>query len=234
MKIQSQFRRTRAFSLVELLVVVAVIAIIAGFAVPAVTTMIRGSQLTEGSQLLTDQLALARQTALSKSHSLEVRFYKFGDPETPGEDPSDYSTGFYRAFQTFEILENGAALPLGKIQRLPSGVIMNEDKYSSLIICKAGSDGAKANKPTEADPAMPDEKTKRNYRYVSFRFLPDGSTDLSTTGTPAEGPIQKNDSWFITLHGANVKTTDITTTNYFTLQVDPVTGSTRAYRPTVQ
>ena len=86
MKSKAPSFASRAFSLVELLVVMAVIAIVAGFAVPAVTTMLKGSQLTQGSQMVVDQIALARQTALSRNRSVEVRFYKFADPEIPGED----------------------------------------------------------------------------------------------------------------------------------------------------
>src|SRR5688572_6612010 len=126
-------RRARAFSLIELLVVCAIIGVIIGFTIPAVTTMMRGSQLTQGSQVLTDQLSLARQLALTRNRPVEVRFYKFADPETPGEDVKEQSTWRYRAFQTFEVLDNGAILPLGKIQMLPSTVIMNEGKLSSLL-----------------------------------------------------------------------------------------------------
>ena len=94
MKTKAHSLKSRAFSLVELLVVIAVIAIVAGYAVPAVTTMLKGSQLTQGSQMVVDQIALARQTALSRNRSVEVRFYKYADPETPGEelgklDPAD-------------------------------------------------------------------------------------------------------------------------------------------------
>src|SRR4051794_35822389 len=62
----------RGFSLIELLAVMGIIALIVGFTIPAVTTMMRGSQLTQGSQLLGDQIALARQLALSENRSIEV------------------------------------------------------------------------------------------------------------------------------------------------------------------
>src|SRR4051794_11618182 len=107
----------RGFSLLELLIVCGVIAVVVAFTIPAVTTMIRGSQLTQGAQLLTDQMSLARQRALTKCRAVEVRFYKFGDSEAPGESIGDSGTGKYRAFQLFDVLPSGPAVPLGRIQR---------------------------------------------------------------------------------------------------------------------
>ena len=49
MKKATSSKLRAAFSLVELLVVITIIAIIAGFAVPAVTGIMRGSALTQAS-----------------------------------------------------------------------------------------------------------------------------------------------------------------------------------------
>ena len=228
----------------ELLVVVAVIAIVAGFAVPAVTTMVRGSQLVQGSQAIQDQIALARQTALSRNKAVEVRFYKFADPETPGENPEDPDSGFFRALQLLEVLDNGVALPMGNITRLPINVIMNEGVFSTVLQQRPRV--LKANLK-QSDPEMPDNKVAKNYNYVALRFMPDGSTDMPLT-TPGKlatgaggGEAKKDDSWYITLHGTNVEkggaaSDGLTRTlppNYFTLQIDSVTGATRAYRPNI-
>ena len=51
----------------------------------------------------------------------------------------------------------------------------------------------------------------------------------------------KGDPWYLTLHGTNAAKgtgqTDGETSampdNYFTLQIDPITGTTRSYRPNV-
>lgn len=244
MKTKAHSLKSRAFSLVELLVVIAVIAIVAGYAVPAVTTMLKGSQLTQGSQMVVDQIALARQTALSRNRSVEVRFYKYADPETPGEEWGKADTWLFHAIQVFEVLDNGVALPLGAIQRLPTNVIINGGVLSTILNEKGGGTGV-FTKPSAVDPEIPgivnDQGKKpdidKSYVYAGFRFLPDGSTDLSPTGTVITKP--PGDSWYITL----VNPKDVNAiklgvnageaANYFTLQIDPITGSTRSYRPNV-
>jgi uncharacterized protein (TIGR02596 family) len=213
--------------LIELLVVCAIIGVIIGFTIPAVTTMMRGSQLTQGSQVLSDQLSLARQLALTRNRPVEMRFYKFADPETPGEDVKDQETWKYRAFQTFEVLDNGATLPLGKIQMLPSTVVMNEGKLSTLLDKNVRGEPLV---PTANDPEIPRIPTKEvskteSYVYQVLRFKPDGTTDLPSAG---------NAQWYVTLHGINDVVpleSNKPPPNFFTLQVDPVSGATRSFRP---
>lgn len=220
--------RQPGFSLIELLVVCAIIGIIVGFTIPAATTLMRGSQLTQGSQLLSDQFALARQIALSRNHPVEMRFYKYADPETPGEDTKEPSTWRYRAFQSFETLENGAIIPLNKVQMLPNAVVMSSGRLSTLL---DETVRGTAKKPAENDPEIPRIPSKKvskteSYVYQSFRFRPDGSTDLSSTGD-----VQ----WYVTLHGLNDRQAEESTKpppNFFTLQVDPVSGTARSFRPT--
>ena len=212
--------RASAFSLVELLVVMVVIAIVATFAVPAVTGIIRGSAMTQTSQILVDQLSLARQLALSKNRAMEVRFYQYADPEQPGEAVATAATWQYRALQVFEVVESGAAVPADKVQRFPGLVIVNPAAVFSTLI--AGT-GQVAKVPPTKDPELP-RGVGRNYKYVAFRFLQDGSTNLSPT---------QSGGWFLTVHSLNDKVTgSVPPLNFFTVQLNPVNGSTKGFRPT--
>ena len=212
-------RSTSGFSLIEMIVVVGIIAVIASFAVPAANTIIRGSQVSQASQLLTDQISFARQMALTKSHPVEVRMYRFADPEQPGEEVDKPDSGKFRAIQLFEILESGTAVPIGKITRLPMSVVINDGKLTTLIDTE-GTTPQTPKQPVDSDPELP-RGVKKRYEYSSFRFLPDGSTNLSPTK-----------SWYATIHAiTDIVNDDTPPPNFFTLQVDPVSGATKTYRP---
>lgn len=229
--------RHSAFSLIELVVVIAIIAIIAGFIVPAATGVLRGSAITQASQILTDQISLARQLALSRNRAVEVRFYAYGDAESPGEDwtvqPSTTNPvpllnpkAQFRAIQLFEILESGVAVRIdsSKLERLPVSVVIEPNvTFSSLIKTPAITPN------TTSDPDLP-RKVGKNYVYTSFRFLQDGSTNLSPT---------QAGGWFVTIRNltdipvANeLKNAKGVPINFFTLQIDPVSGAIKGFRPT--
>jgi len=78
-------RKSVAFSLVELLIVVAMIGILAVVSVPAALSGIRGMRLTTAGNQLADLSALARQTALSKNVITAV---VFAPTPTDGSGPS--------------------------------------------------------------------------------------------------------------------------------------------------
>jgi uncharacterized protein (TIGR02596 family) len=222
--------RLRAFSLVELLVVIAVIGIVATFAVPAVQGMMKGSALSTASSLMVDQMSLARQHSLSKNRVVEVRFYKFADPELPGENVQDPETGHFRALQTFEMAEGGTMVPVGKVVRMPDTIMMNSgDEISNLL----GEEPAWLTEPDpRIDPELP-RGVKHNYKFVAFKFLPDGTTSLSPTGK--KGQPSEGGKWFITVHteADRVRTNGDSTPppNFFTWQIDPVSGSSKILRP---
>jgi uncharacterized protein (TIGR02596 family) len=233
------------FSLIELIVVMAIIGILASFVVPAATTMVRGSQLTSASQVLVDQISYARQLALSKNESIEVRFLQYADPEIPGEKVSDPTTGKFRGIQVMEVTPSGIPIPVGKLQTLPPGVMMNPNsQYSSII----GGASASPITPTHAnnnDPPLP-RNIQLQYNYVAFRFFPDGSTNLASPQSISQTTLVTDNSattWFITMHAINdlPKLTGSSSSsgsspfqsiNFFTLQIDPISGSTMSYRPT--
>lgn len=214
------------FTLIELLVVISILATIAAFIIPAATKIAPASQLTQAGQMITDQLSLARQTALSENRAVEVRFYQFGDPSTPGEQVSNPSLGKYRALQLFEIMDSGSAVAMEMIQRVPPTVIMDSGATLSSIFdpTQAKSLPTTIAPTAVAGPLLnnPLPVVGTQYNATSFRFLPNGSTNLS----PATS------SWFVSAHSLNNGDAVATPPpNFFTIQIDATNGHIRTFRP---
>lgn len=218
---RTSFAKNRAFSLLELIAVILIIGIVAAFVTPAASTILRGSQLTQATQILTDQITLARQLALTKNCTVEVRFIRYTDPEVPNDVGPDGQPGAYRAIQVFEMLDNGVGVPMDKPQLLPQSVVMSSGPLSTLLNANPNSP---AGPDTNKDPKLP-RGVDYNYTFVSFRYYPDGSTNLSATS----GTI-----WYVTLHNMNDQPAGTQPpANFFTLQIDPISGTTKSYRPGV-
>lgn len=204
-----------AFTLLELMLVIAMIGVLFTLLAPAVNTLMRGSRLTQASDKVVAVLSLARQTALTTNHSVEVRFYQYGDPEVPGETVDHPATGKYRAIQTVETKEDGTEIK-GRIEKLPLAIIIDSGSTLSPLL---GDTLAK----TWSDTPPPIPVVGSNYLCRAFQFLADGSTNLPSAG----GAL-----WFFTLH--NLVDGDGRTTpppNYATLKIDPVNGLLKVYRP---
>lgn len=202
----------KAFSLIELLVVIAVLGIMAALVVPAISSVLRGIEMNRAEQMVQQQLASARQTAIARNRRVEVRFYKFDNPDDIG------STQTFCALQSFLIDDANAATPISRLTKLPASVLMNETAANSPLL--RGSDKTWT---AGTDPQVSLPGVGSSYTAKTFQFRPDGSTSLSPT-----------EKWFLTLHAATAPggaTTTALPANFATIQIDPVSGSVRTYRP---
>ena len=205
----------RGFSLIELLVVIAIIAMLTALLAPAVSTTMRGSQLIRGGDKALAVLSLARQTALAKNQSVEVRFYQYGDPEVPGESANSPASGKFRAIQAFKIDDSNNATPVGKIETLPTSIIMDSGSTSTLL-------GSSQKTTLTTPPAIPRAGT--SYNCCAFRFLADGSANLI--------PKTSTTHWTVTFH--NIVDGDGRSSppaNFITIQIDPANGSLKTWQP---
>jgi len=203
------------FTLIEILTVMAIMGIIVGLTVPASMSSIRSSRLTMGVTTLIGQINLARQVAITQNCQVEVRFYQYGD-SAEGENATQPLTGKFRSIQLVKYTDTGTYVPLGKLEHLPSGVILDQGTQISSIF-NLGN-GIKAG--SAAYGSIP--KVGTNYNFIAFRFLADGSTNLY----PASS------SWFLTFHDAhNGDSLAALPSNYFTVQIDSANGHVKTYRP---
>ncbi len=209
--------RKSGFSLVELLMVIAIIALISALVIPAASSTMMGSRLSGAANQVLSTLTTARQTAIVHNRTVEVRFYKFGDPEIPGENAARPETGRYRAMQTFEYDEHGAALPVTQVERLPDGIVFDSNVALSSIFAPAQ---VKTFAPPLDPPAVLPRGVGTNYACSAFQFTPSGSTRFGFG------------NWFVTLH----KATDgdnlpAPPANYAAVQIEAISGAVKIYRP---
>ena len=205
---------SEGYSLVELLVVMAIIAILATLAAPSIVGVFQGSSISQAGQMIQDQLASYRQLALADNCTVEVRFYQFQDPNIP----NDPTAGYYRAIQAFKVVQNAGTLgtytktPLTKALRVPVSVIIDSGnnvglaitvsrlivylvagaQYTDLGTSTQGVQNPSTDGATPPDPPLLNVGNK--YTYVAFQFRPDGSTNL----LPATGTAAWN--YYLTVH----------------------------------
>jgi len=143
-----------AFSLVELLIVVAIIGILAVLTIPAFITISDAKQITAANQSLSDGLRLARQLALVKSTPVEFRLWQIR--------PQDGVRNSFCAYAYNQITDSGAT-NFSKTNYFAKGVSLStgsSHKYTTLV----------TNGVVIINPQI---------RYARFNFRPDGSTDLN-------------------------------------------------------
>ena len=188
----------KAFTILELLTVIAIMALVVTLSIPAVTGMMGGLNQSQAADTVVGQLKYANQIALTRNKPVEVRFYKFTDPNIPGSGNS------FRAMQSWI-----ATSPVTKVQRLPGTMIISSDSSLSDML------GNPQTPPSgQTIPSLPS-----GYTYCSFQFRPDGSTTL---------PSGANNH-FLTVVSETAKGSP--PPNFATIQIEPVTGGIRVYRP---
>ena len=137
--------------------------------------------------------------------------------------------------QCLELLDSGVYVPLGKVQPLPSGIILDAGNTLSSILSSATQvtslpASVSPAKITGANLNIPLPQPGKVYNAVVFQFLRDGSTNLPLTANlllAAGGP-----PWFMTLHNMNDGDTLTTAPhNFFSVQIDPSNGHMHTFRP---
>jgi len=189
------------FTLLELLVVLAILLVLAAVTLPAINSAMSGTNLSRAGVTVADTVLRARQEAVARSREVQVRFYNFSSAQAQG----------WRGIQIFRIEQTAAGrstVAATRIAFLPEGTIISSNSALSPILF--------------ADPSLQGTTNLSGYgttSYAGFRYRPTG--ELS-------GEVNATNN-FLTLQ--NVTARGNPPANYYTLQINPVTGKVTVFRP---
>ena len=192
---------SQAFSLTELLIVMAIVGLLASLTMPAFSSIVSGNGISKGGQILGDQIIFARQEATTKNRNVELRFISM---------PNGLLSG-YSAMQLWMTDETGTnSTPLGKLQKLPEGVLIASNDVLSPLL--------KADSSVGGVMTILSQSTAQH--YVGFLIRSSGALSSAIT----------TDNNFLTIVAA--RDADKTPPkNYYAVQVNPVTGRVTIQRP---
>ncbi len=206
---------SRAFTLLELLVVIGIIVAFGAFVVPAFNQIGAGQSITAAADMLAGRMDLARHISLSENERVELRFFKMPQEgsDATAEGPRETA---YTAFQVFRVSDNQ---PIDSLSRLPGGTeLVDNAEFSSLL---------SNENPLPDAPGTTRVGKFNNVAYKSILFRGDGSTHLKPK------PPENVNAWTVTLaesrklsaSGNNLPN------NFATVMIDPITGRSTIYRP---
>lgn len=222
-----------AFTLIELLVVISIIAILLALGAPAVTNSIKSSRLTGAGEKLLGALSEAQQSAFAQNQPVEVRFYKF--PGAVGDDPQ------FRAYEFFRITTAAIAQTAGGKQVNPGDEIVTRfGSYNRLpenVMISADTSPSGLS-PMLDGAAIPDTQNNSGIasaEYVAIRFLTDGTcrrVNSTSAGLASLSFLGLPQSYFTVVEDdGKIYSGASPPKNFYTIQTDPFTGKSRAYRP---
>ena len=175
-------RRRAGFSLIELLVVVAIIGLMVTLLVPALGSIVSGRNLELGGSQVVDSLSLARQIAMSRGRRVVWEM----DAGT---------NGIYRIME----FKGGTWQPASRIQTLPENIRPDSSIANSTLFSDANTPCTNNFSNSIASVSS----------VVSVTFRPDGTTLLSPNAVNSLRlkHAQTTNNWFIiTVNGVTGKT----------------------------
>ena len=211
--------RRGAFTLIEIMVVLAVVAIIATMAVPAMNSVLKGSKMTQASDEFERDLSRAQGAAMRENHPIEFRFYKYSDPEQPNSKPE------YRAYQAVKRVLDPAnhrdtldIIPIFDARPLPPGIIFDSNiRRSTILKIKDIRENVATDYGDKYDDSIPRVDSAE---YKAFYFRPDGSSNLVS--------IDAREKWCVTLRPEASPSGGLPP-DFVTFQVDGYNGQVRRY-----
>ena len=210
-----------AYTLVELLVVVAIIGVISTFAIGGLRSISRASALTTTAQRVADQINLAREIATARNLPVEVRVYCL-----PYFGMTNGGVYLYRGMQTYVV--NGTNYEAASRRVLfPERVIIRDDNLVTVM-----------SRVSWSNPIITTnwgEFGKSGYGYRYFTIRPDGEAVIyNTTDYTNNTVLSDYNNWFA-LHNWEQDIpcgfSQPMPSNYAIVQINPYTSKATIIRP---
>lgn len=216
------------FTLVELLVVVAIIGVLSTFAIGGLRSISRASALTTTAQRVADQINLARQIATARNLPVEVRVYNLPYFGTNGG-----GAWIDRGMQIYVV--NGTNYEAASRRVLfPERVVIRQDGLnanlngSKIMSCISWSNSMITTNWGEFG--------KGAYSYKYFTIRPDGKAVIyPTVDNPTKtNVISDSNNWFTLLNWEQdvpCSSSNPMPSNYAIVQINPFDSKATIIRP---
>lgn len=192
------------FTILELLVVIAVISILTALMVPAIHSIGGSRNLENAGQLVVDQWNLARQEAITRNRLIEFRLYKYQDSQEPGSESA------IRALQLFEVDAEKGTNAISRPIFLPSGTLISGVAALTSLV------SLPETLASATDVSI--SRATSGYAWRKIQISPDGRP-LLPSGSPH----------FLTVLSSNEKSP--TPKNYVMISISPANGRPETFRP---
>ncbi|OYW70631.1 MAG: hypothetical protein B7Z37_30130 [Verrucomicrobia bacterium 12-59-8] len=200
-------RSSPAFTLVEVIIVVALISMIFIMAVPYTLGALQSASLTSAGDTLMQKLAQAQQRASTENRPIALDFYYYERDGIPGCHAMQMAS--------YDPATNAATPVEPPVYWSEGRAMVIEGELSPMFATNV--------LPATTGPATlePFKKLEATFRRVIL--YPNGSTSLRI-------PLREA---YLTFISTKNYQKDLATPppNYYTVQIDPVTGRGHSYRP---
>lgn len=195
-----------AFTLVEVVVVLAIVSLILAFGTPYAFSAMQASSLASVGNTVMQKISQAQMRAVTENRVVALQFY-FYEKEGIKACHAAQMVAVDPRTNAVTALEPPVYWSDGRV------VLLNGPLSPLFANTPAADTGEAAEEPFKGFSAT----------FHRVRFYPGGSTSLAV-------PLRQS---YFTFISSNRFREDLTTPppNYYTIQVDPVAGRSRAYRP---
>ena len=205
---RNKFSRGAAFTLLELLVVMLILGLMTALVLPSAVGLVGSSQFNQGMNFVVGQLKYARQLAMSENNTVEVRFYRYADPNGVTGNSG------IRAMQLWRGNPGGMRTPVDRLYRFPGSLVISADSRVTRLGEALNSASLTASEIIGTLPS--------GYQFYAFQFRPDGTTSL-TSGSNYFTLITETDPARHAGQGLPA--------NFAAVQIETFTGTVRVFRP---